>query len=129
LPPAVAHGRAAARRDPRPRRPRRGRRPRPARPGPRLVPARSHPARPHQPSGKEHLAMTTTLSVIGVGYLGAVHAAAMAELGHDVIALDIDAERVAALQAGVPPFHEPGFEQILARGLASGRLRFTTDYA
>src|SRR5699024_289837 len=143
LPPAVAHGRAAARRDPRPRRPRRGRRPRPARPGPRLVPARSHPARsgpravparshparPHQPSGKEHLAMTTTLSVIGVGYLGAVHAAAMAELGHDVIGLDIDAERVAALQAGVPPFHEPGFEQILARGLASGRLRFTTDYA
>src|SRR5699024_4839689 len=80
-------------------------------------------------SGKEHLAMTTTLSVIGVGYLGAVHAAAMAELGHDVIGLDIDAERVAALQAGVPPFHEPGFEQILARGLASGRLRFTTDYA
>ena len=73
--------------------------------------------------------MTTTLSVIGVGYLGAVHAAAMAELGHDVIGLDIDAERVAALQAGVPPFHEPGFEQILARGLASGRLRFTTDYA
>ena len=65
--------------------------------------------------------MTTTLSVIGVGYLGAVHAAAMAELGHHVIGLDIDAERVSALQAGVPPFHEPGFEEILARGLASGR--------
>src|SRR5699024_9884135 len=89
-----------------------------------------HPSgRQHRPPRKEHVAMTTTLSVIGVGYLGAVHAAAMAELGHDVIGLDIDAERVAALQAGVPPFHEPGFEQILARGLASGRLRFTTDYA
>src|SRR5699024_1282709 len=57
----------------------------------------------HRPSGrqprpprKEHVAMTTTLSVIGVGYLGAVHAAAMAELGHDVIGLDIDAERISA---------------------------------
>ncbi len=73
--------------------------------------------------------MTTTLSVIGVGYLGAVHAAAMAELGHDVIGLDIDADRIAALQAGIPPFHEPGFTEILQRGLDSGRLRFTTDYA
>jgi UDPglucose 6-dehydrogenase len=73
--------------------------------------------------------MSSTLSVIGVGYLGAVHAAAMAELGHDVIGLDVDADRIAALQAGVPPFHEPGFEEVLARGLDSGRLRFTTDYA
>src|SRR5699024_2613468 len=89
-----------------------------------------HPSgRQHRPPRKEHVAMTTTLSVIGVGYLGAVHAAAMAELGHDVIGLDIDAERVSALQAGIPPFHEPGFEQILRRGLDSGRLRFTTDYA
>jgi len=69
------------------------------------------------------------ISVIGVGYLGAVHAAAMAELGHDVVGLDVDADRVAALQAGRAPFHEPGFEDVLQRGLASGRLRFTTDYA
>ena len=69
------------------------------------------------------------ISVIGVGYLGAVHAAAMAEIGHDVIGLDVDAERVAVLQAGRAPFHEPGFEDILRRGLAAGRLRFTTDYA
>ena len=73
--------------------------------------------------------MTTTISVIGVGYLGAVHAASMAELGHDVIGLDIDAERIAALQAGIPPFHEPGFEDLLATGLETERLRFTTDYA
>ena len=69
------------------------------------------------------------ISVIGVGYLGAVHAAAMAELGHHVIGLDVDAERIAALQSGRAPFHEPGFEEILRRGLDSGRLRFTTDYA
>ena len=69
------------------------------------------------------------VSVIGVGYLGAVHAAAMAELGHDVIGLDVDSGRVAAMQAGRAPFHEPGFEEILRRGLAAGRLRFTTDYA
>ncbi|MGO1568265.1 MAG: UDP-glucose dehydrogenase family protein, partial [Brachybacterium sp.] len=69
------------------------------------------------------------ISVIGVGYLGAVHAAAMAELGHEVIGLDVDAARITALQSGRAPFHEPGFEEILHRGLASGRLRFTTDYA
>jgi UDPglucose 6-dehydrogenase len=73
--------------------------------------------------------MTQRISVIGVGYLGAVHAAAMADLGHDVIGLDVDAERVAALQSGRAPFHEPGFEELLRRGLAAGRLRFTTDYA
>src|SRR5699024_9183404 len=89
-----------------------------------------HPPGPQRrPPRKEHLAMTIPHAGIGVGYLGAVHAAAMAELGHDVIGLDIDAERISALQAGIPPFHEPGFEQILRRGLDSGRLRFTTDYA
>ena len=60
------------------------------------------------------------VSVIGVGYLGAVHAAAMAELGHDMIGLDVDSGRVAAMQAGRAPFHEPGFEEILRRGLAAG---------
>ena len=73
--------------------------------------------------------MSTNISVIGVGYLGAVHAASMAELGHDVIGLDVDADRVAALNDGRAPFHEPGFEQILRRGLQADRLRFTTDYA
>lgn len=69
------------------------------------------------------------ISVIGVGYLGAVHAASMAKIGHDVVGLDVDAERIARLQAGEAPFHEPGFEEILREGLAAGRLRFTTDYA
>ena len=69
------------------------------------------------------------ISVIGVGYLGAVHAASMAELGHEVIGLDVDTERIQRLGAGQPPFHEPGFEEILRRGIETGDLRFTTDYA
>jgi len=69
------------------------------------------------------------LSVIGCGYLGAVHAAAMAELGHDVVGIDVDAAKVDALSAGRAPFFEPGLPQILERGLASGRLRFSTDPA
>ncbi len=67
------------------------------------------------------------VSVIGCGYLGAVHAAAMADLGHEVIAVDVDAEKVAALSTGTPPFFEPGLPEILSSSLASGRLRFTTD--
>ncbi|MDH6536968.1 UDP-glucose dehydrogenase family protein [Aurantimicrobium minutum] len=69
------------------------------------------------------------VSVIGCGYLGAVHAAAMADLGHEVIAVDVDAEKVAALNTGTPPFFEPGLPEILSSSLASGRLRFTTDIA
>ncbi|WP_110588490.1 UDP-glucose dehydrogenase family protein [Microbacterium suaedae] len=69
------------------------------------------------------------LSVIGCGYLGAVHAAAMASLGHQVVGLDVDEGKIAKLSAGEPPFHEPGFEDILKAGLASGNLTFSTDYA
>jgi UDPglucose 6-dehydrogenase len=67
------------------------------------------------------------LSVIGCGYLGAVHAACMADLGHDVLGVDVDAAKVAALQAGRAPFFEPGLPELLQRALATGRLRFTTD--
>jgi len=69
------------------------------------------------------------LSVIGCGYLGAVHAAAMASIGHDVIGIDVDARKIAALSAGQAPFFEPGLQEILSEGIASGRLRFTTDPA
>ncbi|MDH6531890.1 UDPglucose 6-dehydrogenase [Aurantimicrobium minutum] len=69
------------------------------------------------------------VSVIGCGYLGAVHAAAMADLGHDVIAVDVDAEKIATLRAGLPPFFEPGLPEILSTSLASGRLNFTTEMA
>jgi UDPglucose 6-dehydrogenase len=67
------------------------------------------------------------LSVIGCGYLGAVHAAAMTSIGHDVVGIDIDAGRIEALAAGRAPFFEPGLDELLAQGVASGRLRFSTD--
>lgn len=67
------------------------------------------------------------ISVIGCGYLGAVHAAGMASLGHEVVGLDVDTDKIACLQAGKVPFHEPGFDTLLTEQLASGRLRFTTD--
>ncbi|MFZ7089094.1 UDP-glucose dehydrogenase family protein [Curtobacterium sp. RRHDQ10] len=67
------------------------------------------------------------ISVIGCGYLGAVHAASMAELGHDVVAVDVDAGRIASLAGGRAPFFEPHLPETLTAALASGRLRFTTD--
>src|SRR4051794_9469918 len=69
------------------------------------------------------------ISVIGCGYLGAVHAAAMAELGHEVVGVDVDPGKVEALSAARAPFFEPGFEELLARTLGTGRLRFSTDMA
>lgn len=83
-----------------------------------------------KPAEREDPDMTSlTISVIGVGYLGAVHAASMAELGHRVIGLDVDPQRIASLQAGRAPFHEPGLPELLRTGVDTGRLRFTTDYA
>lgn len=70
----------------------------------------------------------TRLSVIGTGYLGVTHAACMASLGHQVIALDVDPEKIASLNAGVVPFHEPELQDLLSAALASGNLRFTTDW-
>ena len=69
------------------------------------------------------------LSVIGCGYLGAVHAAAMASLGHTVVGIDVDVAKVAKLSAGETPFFEPGLDEILRAGIDSGRLSFSTDYA
>ncbi|MFS4092672.1 UDP-glucose dehydrogenase family protein [Streptomyces sp. AF1A] len=68
------------------------------------------------------------LTVIGTGYLGATHAACMAELGHEVLGVDVDPDKVAALRSGRVPFHEPGLPELIARHTASGRLRFTTSY-
>lgn len=67
--------------------------------------------------------------MFGCGYLGAVHAACMAGLGHEVVGVDVLPEKVEALAAGRPPFHEPGFPELLEGALATGRLRFTTDPA
>lgn len=67
-------------------------------------------------------------TVFGTGYLGATHAAGMAELGHDVVGVDVDAGKVAKLAAGEVPFFEPGLRKLLSDNIAAGRLRFTTDY-
>ena len=71
----------------------------------------------------------TRISVIGAGYLGAVHAACMADLGHHVVAVDNDDRKITALATGHAPIYEPGLDQVLGRGLRSGRLMFSSDYA
>jgi UDPglucose 6-dehydrogenase len=65
------------------------------------------------------------ISVIGTGYLGAVHAACMASLGHEVVGYDPDPAKVEALSRGISPFFEPEFEKLLESALATGQLRFT----
>jgi UDPglucose 6-dehydrogenase len=67
------------------------------------------------------------ISVIGCGYLGAVHAACMAELGHDVVGVDVDQTKIDLLSAATPPFFEPQLPATLSAAMASGRLQFTTD--
>ncbi|GAA2081662.1 UDP-glucose dehydrogenase family protein [Microbacterium hatanonis] len=67
------------------------------------------------------------LSVIGCGYLGAVHAAAMASIGHEVVGIDVDERKIAQLSRGEAPFFEPDLQELLTAGIASGNLTFTTD--
>jgi UDPglucose 6-dehydrogenase len=69
------------------------------------------------------------LSVIGTGYLGATHAAAMSSLGYEVIGIDVDANKIAQLQSGKVPFFEPELENLLKQELSSGRLQFSTDFS
>ncbi|WP_239310763.1 UDP-glucose/GDP-mannose dehydrogenase family protein [Frankia sp. Cj3] len=69
------------------------------------------------------------LSVIGTGYLGTTHAACMAELGFDVVGVDVDPVRISSLAAGETPFFEPGLEALVRKNLESHRLRFTTSVA
>jgi UDPglucose 6-dehydrogenase len=77
--------------------------------------------------------MALKITVIGTGYLGATHAAAMAELGFEVLGLDVVPEKIEMLQRGEVPMYEPGLEELLRRHVAgiegsTGRLRFTTSY-
>jgi UDPglucose 6-dehydrogenase len=69
------------------------------------------------------------MSVIGCGHLGATHAACMASLGHEVIGVDIDEDKVSLLNSGKGWFHEPDLDPMLADCIDGGRLRFTTDFA
>ncbi|GAA1453872.1 UDPglucose 6-dehydrogenase [Nesterenkonia lacusekhoensis] len=71
--------------------------------------------------------MTLNISVIGTGYLGATHAACMAELGFDVIGVDVDPEKIDSLSRGELPFHEPGLPELIRKHVDSGKLRFITD--
>jgi UDPglucose 6-dehydrogenase len=69
------------------------------------------------------------LTVIGCGHLGATHAACMAEIGHDVLGVDIDEDKVDLLNTGRAWFFEPGLDEMLSRHTQAGRLRFTTSFA
>jgi UDPglucose 6-dehydrogenase len=69
------------------------------------------------------------ISVIGCGYLGAVHAASLVELGHEVVGIDVDERKVRTLSQARTPFYEPGFEDLLRTSLGTGRLSFSTDVA
>ena len=68
------------------------------------------------------------MTVFGTGYLGATHAACMAELGHEVLGVDVDENKISALSSGTVPFYEPGLPEVLERNLAAGRLSFSTNY-
>ncbi len=69
------------------------------------------------------------IAVVGTGYVGLVTAACMAELGHTVFGVDIDAAKVEMMKQGKSPIFEPGLEEVMQRGLKAGRLSFTTDLA
>ncbi|MFG1931583.1 UDP-glucose dehydrogenase family protein [Mycobacterium sp. NPDC048908] len=68
------------------------------------------------------------IAVFGTGYLGATHAACMAELGHVVLGVDLDTNKLAKLREGKAPFYEPGLDELLKRNVDNGRLRFTASY-
>jgi UDPglucose 6-dehydrogenase len=69
------------------------------------------------------------VTVVGIGYLGLTHAVCLADLGHDVLAIDIDAEKIEQAAHGEAPFFEPGLEPLLRKNLDAGRLRFTMSFA
>src|SRR5713226_1276101 len=69
----------------------------------------------------------TRVGVVGIWHLGAVVSVCLAELGYQVVGVERDAERAAALNEGTPPLFEPGLEDLMKRQLLSGRLRYTID--
>lgn len=69
------------------------------------------------------------VTVFGIGYVGLVQAAVLAEVGHDVVCVDVNAERVEKLNQGIIPIYEPGLTPLVTTNFQAGRLRFTTDAA
>src|SRR5207302_1380022 len=70
----------------------------------------------------------SSIAVIGTGYVGLTTAACLADLGHQVIAHDIDQTKIATLKKGKPTIYEPGLDEVMSRAVKSSRLRFTSDY-
>ena len=73
--------------------------------------------------------MARNICVIGSGYVGTVVAASLAHIGHDVVAVEADPDKLAVLKSGRAPFFEPGLDRVMADQIAAGRLRFTSDMA
>src|SRR5690606_26696724 len=107
---------------------------------PQRAPSRVfHPSRPPGHAGpgssvgghpdRLHQRTVMRISVVGCGYLGAVHAASMASLGHDVVGIDVDVDKVASLMDARAPFFEPGLPELLDQEVSRGALEFTTDVA
>jgi UDPglucose 6-dehydrogenase len=67
------------------------------------------------------------ITVVGTGYVGLVTGACLAEMGNDVLCLDVNPEKIRILQEGGIPIHEPGLDKVIASNVAAGRLHFTTD--
>src|SRR5437868_4943290 len=84
---------------------------------------------PPVPSSERRSLSTGKIAVIGTGYVGLTTGACFAHLGHDVICADIDADKVALLNRGEIPIHEPGLDRVVEEGRASGRLHFVVGAA
>lgn len=69
------------------------------------------------------------ITIFGSGYVGLVTGACLADVGHEIVCVDIDSAKIDALNAGQVPIYEPGLENIISRNIDAGRLRFTTDAA
>ena len=69
------------------------------------------------------------IAMIGTGYVGLVSGVCFSDFGHDVVCVDTSAEKIAKLNAGEVPIYEPGLDIVMARNVAAGRLRFSTDTA
>ena len=67
------------------------------------------------------------ITVVGTGYVGLVSGTCLAEVGNDVVCLDVDPEKIRILEGGGIPIHEPGLLEMIRRNVAAGRLHFTTD--